>query len=156
MKKFIVLVVLLFALMIFSTASAEADWIWIYSDEYQTIWVDNNSISRDRNYSGYVFRAFVRWDYSKAGRDQIIKNILLTGVPLPKGYNNLSHRIGLEYFKEESGIKRRATMILTTHDKNGNIISVHDISNYPPQWVIIPPNTLGELIFDSIHVRVPN
>ena len=156
MKKFISSVVLLCAVMISSPASAEADWVWVYSDEYYAIWVDNNSIRRDRNYSGYVFRAFVRWDYSEAGRDQMIKIFLSKGVSLPKGYNNLSHRISLEYFKEESGIKRQATMILTTHDQNGNVISVHDISNYPPQWAIIPPDTLGELIFDTIRARVPN
>lgn len=156
MKKFIALVVMFYALIIPSTVSADADWVWIYSDEYYTIWVDNNSIRRDRKYPGYFFRAFVRWDYSEAGRNQLIEILLSSGKTLPKGYKNLSHRISLEYFKEESGFKRQATMILTTHDENGNVIGVHDISKYPPQWSIIPSDTLGELIFDTIRARVPN
>ena len=57
--KFFTLVALLCTVMISSTAMA-ANWVWIYSDKNFTIYVDNNSIRRDYNYSGYVFRAFTK------------------------------------------------------------------------------------------------
>lgn len=83
MKKFIAIVALLCAVMVSSTASA-ADWVWIYSDNDYTIYVDNNSIRRDYNYSGYVFRAFTKTVYSDAGRNKEIERWRSSGLTFPK------------------------------------------------------------------------
>ena len=157
MKKFIALVVVLCAVMISSsTASASANWVWIYSDEYCTIYVDNNSIRRDYNYRGYVFRAFVKWIYSDAGRNRRIKNYRSAGLSLPKGMYNLSHDVVLEYFKAENGMKYSCTMDCVCYDKNGNTIPEMNFSKNQFEWRILPPDSIGEWIFDMVRARVPN
>lgn len=104
MKKFFALVALLCTVMISSTA----------------IYVDNNSIRRDYNYSGYVFRAFVKQIFNEAGRKKAIESWLTNGEPLPKGIYNLSHDVSLEYFKTSGGIKYWSSLdsVYYTHDGN--------------------------------------
>lgn len=157
MKKFFALVVLLCTVMISSTAMAAADWVWIYSDEYRTIYVDNNSIRRDYNYSGYVFRAFVKKVYSDAGRNIEIEEWGSNGQPLPRGIYNLSHDIGLCYFKSDDGMNYFSALNAVYYTRDGNTIPEMGFSfNSLPRWYIIPPDTGIETIFDAVYARVPN
>ena len=156
MKKLIALVVVLCAVMISSSASAMANWVWITSNEYFTIYVDNNSIRRDYNYHGYVFRAFEKRVYSEAGRQKEIEDRRSDGKLLPRGIYNLSYGIGLDYFKEENGIKYICTMDCVYYDKNGNILSEMGFSRNTLKWDIVLPDSVGEAIFDNIQARVPN
>ena len=155
MKKLIVLVALLCTVMISSTAAA-ANWVWIYSDEYCTVYVDNNSIRRDRNYSGYVFRAFTKWILSDAGRNRAIEQWRANGRPLPRGIYNLSERIALCYFKMSDGMKYfdNIEAVFYTHD--GNTIPEMGYSRNELKWNIVTPDSIGEAEFDAIYARVPN
>ena len=156
MKNFFALVALLCTMMISSTAMA-ANWVWICSDENFTIYVDNNSIRRDYNYSGYVFRAFVKWVFSDAGRNRVIDDWRTDGRPLPKGIYNLSHCISLEYFKTNGGIKYWSSLNAVYHTHDGNTIPGMGFSfDSVPKWFIISPDSVGEVKFDEIYARVPN
>ena len=156
MKKFFVLVALLCTLMISSTTMA-ANWVWIYSDDHFTIYVDNNSIRRDYNYSGYVFRAFVKQIFSDAGRNKAIDNYRASDKPLPRGIYNLSHYVSLEYFKISGGIKYWSSLDSVYYTHDGNTIPEMGYSfNSIQQWFIISPDTVGEAKFDAISARVPN
>ena len=56
MKKFFLLAVVLLILISPTVTKAAANWIWIHSDAYRTIWIDNNSIERgDYNHDFNVF-----------------------------------------------------------------------------------------------------
>lgn len=155
MKKFIALVVMLCAVLISSTASAAADWVWIYSDEYRTIYVDNNSIRRDDNYRDYVFRAFVKWVYSDAGRNKQIEWYNSRGL-FPKGIYNISHDIYLDYFKIKNGVNYTGFLNRVCYDSNGNVISELGYSYSEPRWDIIQPDSIGETIFNAVRERVSN
>ena len=157
MKKFFALVALVCTVMISSTAMAAANWVWIYSDKDYTIYVDNNSIRRDYNYSDYVFRAFVKWIYSDTGRNKTIERWRSNDKPLPRGIYNLSHDIRLEYFKASGGIKYHTIVNCVYYNHDGN--KIHDMSfSYStlPQWFVITPESIGEAIFDAVYARVPN
>ena len=154
-KKLIVLVALLCTVMISSTAAA-ANWVWIGSDDEITIYVDNNSIRRDYNYSGYVFRAFVKYVYNDTGRNRQIEWWRTNAGFLPKGIYDLSHKINLEYFKKENGLKHRCTVNSTCYKFDGNIIPEMGFSLSELQWDIINPDTVGEAVFDAVYARVPN
>ena len=155
MKKFFVLVVLLCTVMISSTAAA-ANWVWIYSDSRFTIYVDNDSIRRDYNYSGYVFRAFVKWIYNDKGRNIKIEQRRAKGLSIPREMYNLSHCVSLEYFKVVGGMKYSAEFnsIYYTHD--GITIPELEYSPVAPQWDLITPDSIGEAEFDAVYARVPN
>lgn len=157
MKKFIALVVMLCAVLVSSTASAAADWVWIYSDDEFTIYVDNSSIRRDDNYRGYVFRAFVKTNYSDAGRNRAIEGWRSFGKPLPKGIYNLSHTVELFLFKEENTIKYCDIISHIAYTPDGNTIpEMTFFSKDSIQWGIISPDTFSEIIFDAVRARVPN
>lgn len=155
MKKFIALVVMLCAVLISSSASA-ADWVWVRSDDAITVYVDNNSISRDYNYRGYVFRAFTKWVYSETGRQEFIEHYRSNGRSLPRGIYNLSYTISLYYFKLENSMEYSSLMNVNSYDKNGNPILNLCLSKDSIQWEIIPPDSIGEIMFDVIRARVPN
>ena len=155
MKKFFALVALLCTVMISSTAMA-ANWVWLYSDDAQTIYVDNDSIRHDRNYSGYVFRAFVKWIYNDEGRKRIIERRRAKGQPLPKGIYNLANEVDLYYFKTGDGVKYFDIVNTVWHTHDGNSIPELDFSRNEPQWSIISPGIINEAIFDAIYARVPN
>ncbi|MBR4381972.1 MAG: hypothetical protein IKP64_00280 [Selenomonadaceae bacterium] len=155
MKKFFALVALLCTVMISSTAMA-ANWVWIYSDEAQTIYVDNDSIRRDKNYSGYVFRAFVKWIYNDEGRNRVIERRRAKGQPLPRGIYNLVDNVELCYFQSVDGIKYIDRKQSICHTRDGNSIPEMEYSHNEPQWEIINPGTIGEVLYDKIRARVPN
>lgn len=156
MKKLIVLVALLCTVMISSTAAAAANWVWIYSDDRFTIYVDNNSIRRDYNHSGYVFRAFVKWIYSDAGRNTRIEWYRENAESLPRGIYSLSHSIHLDYFKVSDGIKYHCTVERVCYTHDGNLIPDMGFSTDSPQWSLVQPDSIGEALFDAIRARVPN
>ena len=156
MKKIFALVVLLCAVMISSTAAAAANWVWIYSDEDYTIYVDKNSIRRDYNYPGYVFRAFVRWIFTETGRQKKLEQCRSLGIYLSKKCYDLSSMIYLEYFKEINGLKYTCTTKVISHDSEGNYIPELSVSKDTLNWNVITPDSVGEAIFDNIQARVPN
>ncbi len=156
MKKFFALVAFLCTVMISSMAMA-ANWVWICSDENFTIYVDNNSIRRDYNYSDYVFRAFVKCVFSDSGRNRLIETRRAYGLPIPKGIYNLSYDVSLEYFKMSDGIKYNNLLNSTFYTYDGNTIPEMGFSFSSLQkWEIINPDSIGELKFDKIYARVPN
>lgn len=155
MKKFLALVVFLCTVMISSMAMA-SNWVWIYSDDNYTIYVDNNSIRRDYNYSSYVFRAFVKFVYSDAGRDKVIEDWRTDGRPLPRGIYNLSKSICLCYFKLTDGMKYFDTLNAVYYTLDGNIISEMGFTGNTHQWTIITPDSIAEDLFYKIGARVPN
>lgn len=155
-KKLIVLVALMCTVMISSTAAAAANWVWIYSTNEVTVYVDNNSIRRDYNYSGYVFRAFTKWVYSDAGRNRAIEYYRTEGLPLPRGIYNFSHHIALEYFKAADGMKYNYTVKCICYTHDGKTIPEMGFSNSELNWKLITPDTTAEAIFDAIYARVPN
>ena len=135
------------ALCILSSANA-AKWVWIYSDDYRSVWVDNNSISRGSYSSGYDFKAFIKFTYSKAGRQNTISN---WKGERPRGLNNLSHSVLLCYFKKYNGIKYWDSTIQTYYDQNGNIIKEYKQDSI--DWQTIKPDTIGEEMYDNIYAR---
>lgn len=153
MKKFIAIVVMLCAVLFSSTASATADWVWIYSNDNFTVYVDNNSIRRDYNYSGYVFRAFTKWMWSQSHIDKYFRS---KGEVPPKEFYNLSYSINLEYYKDENGIKYTATANSTCYTRDRKVIPEMSSSNDTLKWIIIPPDSVIERVFDTIRARVPN
>ena len=155
MKKFFALVALICTVMISSTAMA-ANWVWLYSDSAYTIYVDNDSIRRDKNYSGYVFRAFVKWFYNDVGRNKIIENWRSKGKSIPDGLYNLSDCVELYYFKSGDGMKYYDIIKAIWHTRDGNTIPEMEYSSNELQWKIVSPGTINEAIFDAIRARVPN
>ena len=155
MKKFFALVALMCTVMISSTALA-ANWVWLYSDSAYTIYVDNDSICRDRNYSGYVFRAFVKFIYNDVGRNRVIERLRSQGQSLPKGIYNLADSTQLLYFKVADGIKYFSVVNLVWHTRDGKPIPEMDFSRSEPQWSIISSGTINEVIFKKVSARVPN
>lgn len=156
MKKFIALVALLCTVMISSTAAA-ANWVWIRSDDKFTHYVDNNSIRRDYNYSGYVFRAFVKIIYNEAGRNWQIEDWRTKfGEPLPRGIYSLSHEVALMYFKAADGMKYFDFVTGVFYTRDGNTIPEMGGSKNSPQWKIVTPDSIAEALFDAIYARVPN
>ena len=155
MKKFIALVALLCTVMISSTAMA-ANWVLIGSSEYYTIYVDNDSIRRDYNYSGYVFRAVIKWIFTDAGRKRVIEQIRLKGQPLPKMIYKLSDSVALYYFKSGDAVNYSDVLVTVYHTREGYSIPELEGSHSEPQWSIIPPGTISEIIFDAVYARVPN
>ena len=155
MKKFFALVALMCTVMISSTALA-ANWVWLYSDSAFTIYVDNDSIRRDRNYSGYVFRAFVKWIYNDEGRKRVTEIRRAKGQSLPKGIYNLADEVDLYYFKTGDGVKYFDIVNTVWHTHDGNSIPELDFSRSEPQWDIIPPDTINEVIYEKVRARVPN
>ena len=156
MKKFLVLVVMLCAVLISSTASAEADWIKVGSDKYITVWVDSNSISLDRNYyTNYIIRASVKIVYTDEGRQREIERYRSNGKPLPKEIYNLSHDIDLFCFKDATdSIKCFDCLKQVSYTHNGATIPDMSFSRRKPKWTIILPDTIIEKIFDSIITRI--
>ncbi len=155
MKNFIALVVMLCAVLVSLTASA-ADWVWVASNKEHTIYVDNNSIRRDYNYPGYVFRAFTKKIYSETGRNRAIEHYRSKGSPVPQWIYNMSHSINLEYFKEENEIKYCGLLHVVLYDHDGKVIDSVENPYSEIKWNIIPPETMFGKEFDAIRARVPN
>ena len=155
MKKFLALVVMICAVMISSTASAADYWLSIYSDDNLTVYIDNDSIHRDYNYSDYVFCAFVKQSFSDAKRQKMIDWYLARGAHSRQIYN-FSHTVGLVYFKLENGIKRIATMQLVAYTHTGEPISEMSFSRSSPEWNVVVPDSIGEQEFNIAYSRIRN
>ncbi len=151
MKKFIALVVVLCVVMISSTVSAAANWKRIYSDEYMIVYVDCTSIRYDSNYSGQVFRAFLKLIYSDAGRQKEIEKWRSSGF-VPRGVYNLSSSKSLIYFKAENSLKYFDSINGNFYTHDGDIIPEMGFSKNVLKWTIIPPETIVEIIFDKVYM----
>lgn len=156
MRKICLIGILLCAVMISSTspAFAAADWVWMYSDHLGTRYVDNNSIRRDYNQSGYVFHAFIRYVYTDIGREQEIRQMQKQGRTFPPEIQNLASMVELQNYRYDNGIKYCATSTMVFYDHNGSMIT--NFTNNRPKWTIITSGTVEEVLFDNIRARVPN
>ena len=147
MKKIFLLSVVLAILISPAVTKAAADWVWVYSDEYQTTWIDNNSIGRDGN----GFFAYFKITFSDAGRNRVIENRRSAGLPI-SGYYNLSEVIRFLYFKNSGGIKYISSMGDIDYDKNGKILDSFSTNNF--NWQRVIPDTYGEVEYDAAWERV--
>ena len=147
MKKNFLLAVVLMILISPTVTKAAADWVWVYSDEYQTTWIDNNSIGRDGN----MFFAYFKETYSDAGRNKEIEKHRSDGLSV-SGYNNLSHQISFWYFKNSGGIKYYSLMEAIAYDANGNVL--RSFSTNDVDWYRVIPDTYGETKYDAAWERV--
>ena len=138
-------------MIISSTVSAAADWVWVYSNKDGACYVDNNSIQRDTKYSSYVFHAFVKGVLNDAGREEFIKNMRSQGIT---GIQNVSFIVYLQYFKDDNGVKYYSPLKGYIYDRNGNLIK--ETSNKNLEWQTIAPDTYNETLFDNVRARVPN
>ena len=86
------------AICIFSSANA-ANWIWIFSNEDKTIWVDNNSIRSGKYNSHYDFSAFMKYTYSQSGSRKRISQLNDAGV------RDISSETCLIFFVKKNNIK---------------------------------------------------
>lgn len=147
MKK-IFLLSTLFMILIFSAkVNAAANWVWVYSDDYETIWIDNNSIGRDN----YGFFAYFKWTYSDAGRNKRIEERRSKGLSV-SGYYNLSHSVDFIYFNNQGRIKYLSNMGCAEYDKNGKILDSWSDNNF--NWHRIIPDSMGEVTYDAAYARV--
>ena len=147
MKKIFLLSVVLAILISPAVTKAAADWGWVYSDEYQTTWIDNNSIGRDGN----GFFAYFKITFSDAGRNRVIENRRSAGLPI-SGYYNLSEVIRFLYFKNSGGIKYISSMGDIDYNKNGKILDSWSTNYF--NWERIIPDTLGAVEYDAAWERV--
>lgn len=147
MKKIFLLSALFMVLVFSAKVNAAANWIWVYSDDYRTIWIDNNSIGRDSN----GFFAYFAWTYSDAGRNQIIESRRSFGLSV-SGFYNLSHTVWFLYFKNSSGIKYCSWMNSVDYDKSGNIIDSSSKNNF--DWQRIIPDTHADTMYDAAYARI--
>ena len=146
MKK-IFLMSALFMIFIFPAKVNAADWVWVYSDNYRTIWIDNNSVGRDSN----GFFAYFKETYSEAGRNRIIESRRSFGFSV-SGFYNLSDCIVFFYFKSSGRTKYLSSMGSVYYDKNGNILDSASTNYFI--WGRIIPDTLGEAKYDAAYARV--
>ena len=148
MKKIFLLSAMLMAILILpAKVNASANWIWVGSDDYISIWIDNNSIGRDNN----GFFAYFKITYSDAGRNREIEARRSNDLSV-SGYYNLSYEISFAYFKNYSGIKYISSMGYVDYDKNGNILDTWSTNNF--SWTRVIPDTYGEAKYDAAWARV--
>lgn len=147
MKKIILLSALLIILIFPVKINAAANWIWVYSDDYRTLWIDNNSIGRDSN----GFFAYFAWTYSDAGRNKFIEERRSHGLSV-SGYYNLSHSINFVYFTNSGVIRYSSLMGYIDYDKNGNILDSWSTNNF--NWQRIIPDSHAETMYDAAYARV--
>lgn len=147
MKKIFLLATLLIIFIFPLKANAEANWIWVYSDEYSSIWIDNNSINRDSN----VFFAYFKYTYSDAGVSREFEIRRSIGLPVD-GYYNLSHSIKFVYFKNENGINYSASMEYVDYDKNGKVLDRASWNDF--DWRRIILDSIGGAMYDAAYARL--
>lgn len=144
MKKIFLLATLMIIFIFPLKANATANWVWVYSDEYFSIWIDNNSIGRDRN----GFFAYFKHTYSDAGVSRVIETRRLD----VQEYYNLSYSITFNYFKNENGIKYYTFMDGVDYDKTGNIIDSFSMDDF--NWSRVIPGSMGAIMYDAAYARV--
>ena len=147
MKKIFLLAVVLLILISPTVTKAAANWVWVYSDDYISIWIDNNSIGRDSN----GFFAYFKTTFSDAGKNRIIEMRRSSGLSV-SGYYNLSEAISFVYFKNSGGIKYRSPMGSVDYDKNGKILDSWSRKDFG--WQRIIPSSYGESMYDAAWARV--
>ena len=151
----------LFMILNFSVANAEADWVWIYSNDQYSIWVDNNSISRGGKYLDYDFKAVIKKTYNDYGKEKTIELFVASaknnGLPisyLPKEIYKLSYVISQEYFKSVNGIKYISTIDGTYYTDDNQEISAISYHYDKLNWHQLKPDTIGEETYDAVYARV--
>ena len=147
MKKIFLLVMVLIILISPTVTKAAANWIWVTSNDKFSIWIDNNSISRDSN----GFFAYFKHTFSDAGRNLIIEMRRSNGLSV-SGYYNLSEAISFVYFKNSGGIKYRSPMGSVDYDKNGKILDSWSSNDF--DWQRVIPDTYLEAMYDAAWARV--
>ena len=147
MKKIFLLAVVLLILISPTVTKAAADWVWVASDDYQTIWIDNNSIGRDSN----GFFAYFKETYSNEGQNRLIEQRRSNGF-YASGFYNLSEHVSFIYFKNSGRTKYYSIMGDVYYDKNGNVLVSDSWNNF--DWQRIIPDTVGEAKYDAAWARV--
>ena len=138
----------LLMIFIFSVkVNAAANCVWVYSDDYETIWIDNNSIGHNSN----GFFAYFKINYSDAGRNREIESWRKRGLSVSEFYN-LSYDISFNYFKNLGKIKYLSNMGWAEYDKNGKILDSWSDNNF--NWHRIIPDSMGEVKYDAVYARV--
>ena len=147
MKKIFLLAVVMLILNLPTVTKAAANWIWVYSDDYFSIWIDNNSVGRDSN----GFFAYFKWTYSNAGRNKIIEHRRSHNESI-SGFYNLHNCVRFKYFKNYGGIKYSSLMEYIFYDKNGNILDSLSVNFF--YWDRVTPDTYAEAEYDAAFARV--
>lgn len=147
MKKFFLLSALLMFLIFPAKVNSAANWVWIYSDSYETFWIDNNSIGRDSN----GFFAYFKETYRDAGKNRIIEFLRSNGLSV-NGYYDLSNSIWFIYFKNSGRTKYLTTMRYAYYSKNGTVLDSWSTNNF--NWQRVIPSSYGETKYDAAYARV--
>ena len=127
--------------------NAAANWVCISSNNYASIWIDNNSIGRDSN----GFFAYFRETYREAGRNEIIERRISDGLSV-SGFYNLSHCVEFVYFKSSGRTKYFSIMGSVYYDKNGKVLDSNSTNYF--DWQRVVPGTIGEDEYDAAYSRV--
>ena len=147
MKKIFLLSMLFMIFILPANVNAASNWIWVGSDDYETIWIDNNSIGRDNN----GFFAYFKETYSDAGRNRIIESRRSSGLSV-SGFYNLSERVSFIYFKSSGKIKYFTIMGSAFYDKNGNVLDSYSLNYF--NWDRVIPDTYAEAKYEAAYARV--
>ena len=147
MKKIFLSTVFLLVSMIFPINSEAANWIFVDSSNYQSIYVDKYSIGRGNH--DHDFHAYFKWIYTEEGKRNVISN---WKPPLPNGIYRLSYEIMLMYFKRDNGIRYHMPVETTLYDNNGNVII--SIPFYSPYWNRVTPGSYVEKMYNEAYARV--
>ena len=149
MKKIFLLAVVLLILISPTVTKAAANWIWIHSDAYRTIWIDNNSIERgDYNHD---FHAYFKTTFSEEGKKSFISSFR-ERFQFPREIYNMHEEIVLMFFKKSNGVKYISDMSRTYYDKNELVIAQYYRNE--PDWNSILPDTIGEVQYNATWARV--
>ena len=146
-KKFCLLATLLVILIFPAVTKAAANWIWVYSDDYVSLWIDNNSIGRDSN----GFFAYLKTTYSDAGRNRLIEGRHSADLSV-NGFHNLSQDKSFCYFKNSGNIKYFSILESVYYDKNGTVLDSYSTNNL--DWHRIVSDTYIETMYDAVYARV--
>ena len=147
MKKIILLLALVIILIFPIKTHATANWGWVDSDDYRTLWIDNNSIGLDNN----GFFAYFKETFSDSGVNREVEMRRSRGKSV-NGFYNLSNYVAFVYFKNSGRIKYLSVMGIAYYDKNGNVLDSDSWNNFT--WSRIIPDTYGETMYDAAYSRI--
>ena len=151
MKKFFLLVAML--CVMFSSSAFAADWIQIYSDDFSTVYLDNDSFNRDLDQEGYVFHAVIKEELTETGRADLMDRFSKHGLN-PAEIQNVAHMTYVQYYKLDNGTKYCATFALNCYAADGTLLK--EISNNNLSWEAISAGSGEEVKFDQIAKRLAN
>lgn len=140
MKKLIAPLILALVLILTPTCLFAANFVEIYNDDRDSVFLDTSSI-QDK---GTYYQVWTKWVLKGEEKKEASK----------KYKKEVEHYMFLTAYTKKA--KQFCSLATYIYDKDGQVINSFSSENYPISWENVIPDSVGDIIIDAVYKYTNN